>query len=219
MNLCCKKGHYLTYKHSIRLDLNSGFDFQGDFIFVNKHRIQKVHGENPTIKINPEKEKFFCERCSSSYLFKDTYVYCENCGKLVVQRLSKKLGSSLLVCRPCNKVIKTYRAFDIFKLLTSSKLSELNEIDVDNFHEYSWTEVLERFGGEEVSTPPENVADFIVETVDRNNDEDMEAPVRFRSAVQGLREGLGGLDIGRSNASTPNNELSEEARRMQDNLE
>ena len=65
------------------------------------------------------------------------------------------IGKSLAVCNTCYKQIISYKAFDIFTMFASS-LSKVKEIDIENFHNYNWNDVLALFNGEKLSSNPPN---------------------------------------------------------------
>jgi Zn finger protein HypA/HybF involved in hydrogenase expression len=153
MNLKCSKGHSLLYRHTIKIEMESGFDYRGDFLFTNKHTIRRTRGSNPSIKFDPEKNKFFCRHCIRAFSLSETYARCGNCGRLMKQNLVTNIGKSLAVCNTCYKQIISYKAFDIFNLFESS-LSKIKEINISNFHSYDWNEVLKLFGGEGLSETP-----------------------------------------------------------------
>ncbi len=155
MNLLCKIGHPLTYKHTVKLEMESGFDFRGEYLFVNKHIIKRTRGANPAIKFDPERDRFKCRTCAASYSLNSTFSRCQNCGVIKPYKAITNIGKSLSVCNACYKQIISYKAFDIFAIF-STALSKVKEIDIDNFHDYNWNEILALFGGEKLSATPPN---------------------------------------------------------------
>ncbi len=155
MNLLCKIGHPLTYRHTVKLEMESGFDFRGEYLFVNKHIIKRTRGANPSIKFDPERDRFRCRTCASSYSLNSTFSRCQNCGVIKPYKGITNIGKSLSVCNACYKQIISYKAFDIFAIFSTS-LSKVKEIDIDNFHDYNWNEILALFNGEKLSATPPN---------------------------------------------------------------
>ncbi|MHA2274227.1 MAG: hypothetical protein ACXAC2_00570 [Candidatus Kariarchaeaceae archaeon] len=133
--------------------MESGFDFRGEFLYLNKHHIRRTRGSNPLIKFDSDKDDFYCTHCKFKVLLKDTFVKCGNCKKQFIHSTIKKVGKSLCVCSECYKQILSYKAFDIFNLFKSS-LKEIGEIKTDSFHDHDWKEILSIFGGEDLSTAP-----------------------------------------------------------------